>query len=67
MLQDPDEFGQGRHLFVDDEDVAVLEDAFLTLLLVGEIGRDEAPVELQPLNYLHLVLQSLAVLHGDRA
>ena len=46
VFQNRNHFSEGGYLFVNNENVAILEDTLLSLLLVRKIRRDKATVEL---------------------
>src|SRR5688500_15186207 len=60
-------FADVRDLFVDEQDVGLLELHSLVRLLVDEVGREIAAVELHALDGVEFVLQARAFFNGDHA
>src|SRR5689334_3369093 len=67
LLQHRQQITDVRDLLVVQQDERVFEDGDLLFRVVDEVGRDVAAVELHALDEVELVLEALAVFHGDHA
>lgn len=66
-LEELEDLVEVGHLVFGDEDEWLLELHLLGLLVVDEVGRDEAPVELHALNELDFMLEGLALADSDHS
>src|SRR5882672_966530 len=67
LLQDREKVTDVGDLLVVQQDERILEERDLLVGVVDEVRRDVAAVELHALDEVELVLQALAVFHGDDA
>ena len=67
LLEQGQKIADVRDLLVVQQNVRVLEQRHLLLGVVDEVGREVAAVKLHAFDDFELVLQALAVFHGDDA
>ena len=67
LLQQRQQLADRADLLVVQQDVRIVQHRDLLLRVVDEVGREVAAVELHAFDDVELVLQALAVFHGDHA